>query len=95
MFSDETPFHTSINVHRHNVRIWENEVPHAFNELELQPFWYDLARGRITEALFFVGNTAGGIVYVDMLELRALPQIEDENLTFQHVGTTAWLCQRC
>jgi hypothetical protein len=29
-FSDETTFHVSSHVHRHNVRIWANESPENF-----------------------------------------------------------------
>jgi hypothetical protein len=33
MFTDETTFHVSGKVYRHNVRIWGTEIPHVVWEV--------------------------------------------------------------
>jgi hypothetical protein len=69
IFSDESTFHISGTVNRHNVRIWGTEQPHAQNKsMSLQKSTFSV-RG----PFFFTEATVTGDSFLDMLENWLLP----------------------
>lgn len=91
-FTDEATFHLSGKVNKQNVRIWGSEKPHAIREhIRDSPkvnVWCGLLQDKIIGPFFFVEGTITGNVYQDMLELYAIPQLDDRQPTivFQHDG---------
>jgi len=90
-FSDEATFHVSGKVNRHNCRIWGTQNPHAFIEHERDSMkvnvWCGVMTDRVVGPFFFNENTITGVVYLDMLEQFAIPQLEDvPNIIFQQDG---------
>jgi hypothetical protein len=87
MFSDEATFHVSGHVHRHNIRIWANERPHDFVEHEHDSpkvnVWCALTRDRVIGPYFFAEHAVTSHSYLNMLELFAVHQIDDDNVIFQ------------
>jgi hypothetical protein len=93
MFSDEATFHVSGHVHRNKVRIWANECPHDFVEHERDSpevyVWCALTRDRVLGPYFFAERIATSHNYQDMLELFAIPQIDDDSVIVQQDGAPA------
>jgi hypothetical protein len=93
MFSDEVTFHVSGHAHRHNVRIWPKERPHDFVEHERDSpninVWCALTRDHVIGPYFFAKRTVTSHNFLDMLELFAEPQIDDDNVNFQQDGALA------
>lgn len=92
MFSDESTFHVSGKVNRHNVRIWGSENPHVVQEhIRDSPkvnVWCGLMKDMIIGPFFFIEPTVTGITYLDMLEQYAFPQIahKQPDIIFQQDG---------
>jgi hypothetical protein len=84
MFSDEATFRVSGHVHQNNVRIWANELPHEFVEHERDSpkvnLWCALSRDRVIGPYFFTERTATPHNYLDILELFAVPQVDDDKM---------------
>jgi hypothetical protein len=93
MSSDEATFHVSGQVHRNTVRLWGNERPHDFVEYNRDSpkvnVWCALTRDRVIGPYFFAEGTVTSHNYLDMLELFAIPQIDDDNVIFQLDGAPA------
>jgi hypothetical protein len=93
MYRDEATFRVSGHVHRHNVKIWANERPHDFVEHKRDSpkvnVWCALTGDRMTGPYFFAERTVPSHNYLDMLELFAVPQTDDDNVTFQQDGAPA------
>jgi hypothetical protein len=77
-------------VHRHNVRIWANERPRDFVAHERDSpevnVWCTLTKDRVIGPYFFAERNVTSHNYLDMLELFAVPQIDDDNVIFQQDG---------
>jgi hypothetical protein len=90
VFSDEATFHISGHVHRHSIRIWDHEYPHAIAEHKRHSpkinVWCWLAHDRVIGPFFFAECTVTSTTYLDMLELFAVPQIGGNNVIFQQDG---------
>jgi hypothetical protein len=90
VFSDEATFHISGHIHRHNIRIWGHEHPHAIVEHERDSpkinVWCGLAHDRVIGPFFFAERTVTSTTYLDMLELFAVPQICGNNAIFHQVS---------
>lgn len=92
IFSDEATFHVSGKVNRHNCRIWGTENPHNVREQERDSpkinVWCALAIDEVIGPFFFAEPTVTKEVYLDMLELFAIPQIEHRqpNVYWQQDG---------
>lgn len=91
VFSDEATFHVCGHVHRYNVRIWASENPHVYTEYERNSpkvnVWCALMHNKIIGP-FFTEQTVTSNNYLDMLQLYAVPQIQDEGegVIFQQDG---------
>ena len=76
-FSDESTFHVSGKINRHNVRIWGSQNPHAKQEhVRDSPklnFWCSLSQNKDIGPFFFAEETVRGITYLDMLEQFFFP----------------------
>ncbi|GFS66285.1 DUF4817 domain-containing protein [Trichonephila clavipes] len=92
LFSDESMFHVSGMVIKHNVRFGGSEQPHAVLELQRSSekvnVWCGLLHDRILGTFFFSEKTVTSSTYLDMLEIYAFPQLQDlqPNVLFQQDG---------
>jgi hypothetical protein len=90
MFNYEATFHVSGRVHWHNIRLWANERPHDFVEHERDSpkvnVWCAVTRDRVIGLHFFAERTVTSHSYLDMLELFAVPKIDDDSAIFQQDG---------
>ncbi|KFM65773.1 hypothetical protein X975_25152, partial [Stegodyphus mimosarum] len=81
MFSDESSFHLSGIVNRHNVRIWGSENPHEYREAQRDStkvnVWCGLMHDRVIGPFVFTEKTVSSVVYLDMLENFVFPQLEE------------------
>ena len=71
-FSDEATFHVSGAVNCRNVRIWGSENP--------MPMWstnVTLLKSKTVGPLIFAEETVFGRTYLDMLQLRLMPQLQN------------------
>jgi hypothetical protein len=79
MFSDETTFYVSGQVHQYNLRIWANERPHDFVEHERDSpkvnVWCALTRDRVIGPYFFAERTVTPHNYLDMLDCLQYPKL--------------------
>jgi hypothetical protein len=93
MFRDEATFHVTGHVHRQNVRKWANERPHDFvaheRDSPIVNVWCALTRGHVIGPCFFAEGTVTSHNYFDMLELFAVPQIDDDSVIFRQDGASA------
>jgi hypothetical protein len=91
MFSDEATFHISGQAHRHNVRIWANKRSHDFVKHEHESpkvnVWCALTREHVIGLYFFEESTMTSHNYFDMLQLTAVPQIDDDNVHYANIVT--------
>jgi hypothetical protein len=90
MFSDEATFRVSGHVQRHNIRIWANKRPHDFfkhkRDIPKVNMWCALTRDRVIGPCFFAELTVTSHNYLNMFELFAVTQIDDDNMIFQQDG---------
>ena len=70
-FSNEVTFHSNGKVNRHNVRIWDEENPHATIEHERDSpklnVFCAISKKHVHSPFFFEGNVTGD-VYLQMLQ---------------------------
>ncbi|GBN14641.1 hypothetical protein AVEN_39551-1 [Araneus ventricosus] len=79
IFTDEATFHVSDHINKHNTRKWGSENPHFIVETVRDSpkvnVWCGLMAGRVIGPFFFAESTVTKEVYLDMLQLFAIPQI--------------------
>lgn len=83
IFSDESTFHLSGKVNKHNCRIWGSENPrqsleHVRDSPKLNVFCA-LSKSKVYGPFFFQEKTINGIVYLDMLDNFLIPQIDNDD----------------
>jgi hypothetical protein len=87
-FSDESTFHLTGNVNRHNVRTWGSETPHVVSEHERDSpkvnVFCAISRTRVFGPFFFVENTVTGTTYLDMLKEWLFPQLQEGRIRRLH-----------
>lgn len=80
-FSDESTFHVSGLVNRHNVRIWGSENPHVTRELTRDSpkvnVWCGLMHNKVIGPFFFCEKTITAHIYLDVLRAYVVPQLEE------------------
>jgi transposase len=79
LFSDEAHFHLHGGVNKQDYRYWSNVNPHWFREEPLHSpritVWAAIGREGVYGPFFFVNNVTGAN-YLDMLQHRFLPEIQ-------------------
>jgi hypothetical protein len=94
-YSDEATFHVKGVVNRYNCRIWASQNQHVTCELQRgRPkvnMWAGLIH-KLIEPFFFLEKTVTGHLYLDMLELYALPQLPPQTI-LQQDGAPPHFCQ--
>ncbi|GBM61814.1 hypothetical protein AVEN_80455-1 [Araneus ventricosus] len=81
VLDDEATFHVCGHVHRHNVRVWAAENPRAYVEYERNTpkvnVWCALMHDKVIGPFFFAELTVRSNIYLDMLQLYAVPQFPE------------------
>ena len=91
-FSDETTFHVSGKLNKHNVRIWGSEQPHEIRKLERDSPKVNVGCGimcnRVIGPFFSHETTITADVYLNLLTEYVAPQLIDSQPTiiFQQDG---------
>lgn len=91
-FTDESTFHVSGMVNRHNVRIWGTENPHAYVQLQRDSekvnVWCGLMHNKVFGPFFFTEKTINANIYLDVLQQFIAPQLEEYQpwIIFQQDG---------
>lgn len=91
-FSDEATFHVCGKVNRHNCRIWGSENPRTVIVHERDSpkvnVWCGVMHDRIIGPFFFAEANVNRWSYLDMLELYAVPQLQElqPEIIFQQDG---------
>ena len=79
-FSDESTFHISGLLSRHNLRIWGSENPHDTFELERDSpklnMWCGIMHDKIIDPFFFAEKSITAQIYPDVLTEYVSPQLE-------------------
>ena len=79
-FSDESMFHVSGLIDRHNSRIWGSQNPHETHELERDSPKLNVRCGimhdKITGSFFFAEKSITAQIYLDLLTEYVSPQLE-------------------
>ena len=79
-FSDESTFHVSGLINRHNSRIWGSQNPHETYELERDSpkliVWCVIMHDKIIGPFFFAGKSITAQIYLDLLTEYVSPQLE-------------------
>ncbi|GBN11387.1 hypothetical protein AVEN_259220-1 [Araneus ventricosus] len=79
IFSEEATFHVSNKVNKHNYRIWHSENPHAVqverNSRKIN-VWCVLAHDIVIGPFFFTETSVTANIYLDMLQIYAIPQMQ-------------------
>ena len=79
-FSDESTFHVSGLINRHNSRIWGSQNPHETCELERNSpklnVWCGIMRNKIIGPFFFAEKSIAAQIYLDLLTEYVSPQLE-------------------
>ncbi|GBN87611.1 hypothetical protein AVEN_135866-1 [Araneus ventricosus] len=90
IFSDETTFHLSGKVNRHNVRVWGAEFPHVTVELERDSpkvnVFCAISKTKLYGPFFFIEEAVTGPAYLDMLQLWLFPQLTPRLSSFNRTG---------
>jgi hypothetical protein len=93
VFSDESTFHLSGKVHRHNVRIWGTENPHAIAHYERTSpkidVFYAMSTRKIYGSFFFHEDTVTGTSYLELLQTWLFPKLhkyKPEDFIWQQDG---------
>lgn len=101
-FSDESTFHLTGYVNRHNCRYWSQENPHIISEAHTQVrqklnVWAGILGNRLVGPFFIEGNLNGEL-YLEMLQKLIVPAMRVaaaaqnmvwENVIFQQDGAPA------
>jgi hypothetical protein len=86
IISDESAFHLSGKVNRHNVRIWGNENHCVIVEVERDSpklnVFCAISANKVYEPFFFEEKTVTIISYLDMLENWLFPQLQEDSNDF-------------
>lgn len=84
LFTDEATFHVCGRVHRHNCRIWADEMPHDTMEWERHSpkvnVWLGLTKRKVYGPYMFAEQTITGDMYLDMLQLFLHPQLLQDGI---------------
>ena len=79
-FSDESTFHISRLINRHNSRIWGSQNPHETYELERDSpkliVWCGIMHDKIIGPFFFAEKSITAQIYLDLLTEYVSPQLE-------------------
>lgn len=92
IFSDESTFHMCGTVNRHNLRIWGTGNPHSvvehYRDSPKVNVFCAMSSSRVYGPFFFTEKTITGVVYLDMLQLWLMPQLEEheDDFVFQQDG---------
>ena len=91
-FSDESTFHVSGLINRHNSRIWGSQNPHETYELERDSpelnVWCGIMHDKIVGPFFFAEKSIAAQIYLDLLTEYVSPQLEQyqPQVIFQQDG---------
>ena len=101
-FSDESKFHVSGLLNRHNLRIWGSESLHDTCELGWDfpklNVWCGIMHNKIISPFFFAEKSITAQIYLNVLTECVLPQLEQyqPQFIFQQDGTPPhWGLQVC
>ena len=79
-FSDESTFHVSGSINRHNSRIWGSQNPHETYELERDSpkliVWCGIMHNKIIGPFFFAEKSITAQIYLNLLTEYVSPQLE-------------------
>ena len=79
-FSDESTFHVSGLINRHNSRIWGSQNPHETYELERDYpkliVWRGIMHDKIIGPFFFAEKSITAQIYLYLLTEYVSPQLE-------------------
>ena len=91
-FSDESTFHVSGLLNRHNLRIWGSENPYDTCVLERDSFklnvWCGIMHDKIIGPFFFAEKSITAQIYLDVLTEYVSPQLKQyqPQVIFQQDG---------
>ena len=91
-FSDESTFHVSGLMNRHNSRIWGSQNPHETYELERDSpklnVWCGIRHDKIIVPFFFAEKSITAQIHLDLLTEYVSPQLEQyqPQVIFQQDG---------
>jgi hypothetical protein len=95
-FLDEETFYATGAVNMYNCRIWGSQNPHVTCEMETGSSKVNvkacLMHDKLIGPFFFMEKTVTGHLYLDMLELYALPQLPPQTI-LQQAGVLPHFCQ--
>jgi hypothetical protein len=92
IFSDEVTFHVCGKVNHHIVRVWGMKNSHAVAEYVRDSpkmnVFFAISSCKVYGPFFFAEPTVSSIIYLDMLQLRLMTQLQEdsEDLIFQQGG---------
>ena len=70
-FNDESTFHVSGLLNRHNLRIWDSENPHETCELKWNfpklNVWCGIMQDKIIDPFFFTEKSISAQIYLNIL----------------------------
>ena len=96
VFSDETTFHLTGKVNKHNTHIWGTEHPHSTLEhVRDSPkvnVFCAISKKRVYGAFFFEGTTVNSEAYLDVLQnwlMELLCDGEQADFIFNRIGITS------
>jgi len=99
VFSDESMFHISGKVHRHNVRVWNTENPNEMVQHERASpkinVFCAMSTRKVYGPLFFREDTVTGTSYLEMLQTWLFPRLQEaepEDFIMQQDGATPHFC---
>ena len=79
-FSDESTFHVSGLINRHNSKIWGSQNPHETYELERDSsklnVWCEIMHVKIIGPFFFAEKSITAQIYLDLLTEYVSPHLE-------------------
>ena len=83
-FSDESTFHVSGLINRHNSRIWGSQNPHETYELERDSpklnVWCGIMHDKIIGPFFLAEKSITAQIYLNLLTEYVSPQLEQYQL---------------
>lgn len=86
IFGDESTFHLSGKVNKHNVRIWGTENPREIVEHERDSpklnVYCAVSKQKIYGPFFFQESTVTGTSYLDMVSEWLIPQLQEDSNDF-------------
>jgi len=86
IFGDESTFHLSGKVNKHNMRIWGTENPRELvqyvRDSPIVNIFCAVSRTKVYGPFFFHANTVTGITYLDMFSEWLLPQMQQDSENF-------------